>query len=437
MTRSHTAFRQRVLAAIDEQRADLLRFLQEYVAQKSVNPGRGTPDDPGEEETCQRWLVERLQNFGMYDEIDIWEEVPHRPNVAAVLKGKRGQAGLMFNGHTDTVEVTTAQREKWIGDPWSGEVRNGNLYGRGATDMKGGNAAFLWAARVIRELGIELSSDLILTCSIAEETAEADIGPMSVIRRGYRAPIVVNAEPTHLAVCPATMGWFFFRIATEGKGLHPASRYAAIYPSKEPLPLPGIDAIEKMRKVMDALTRLEQDWSLYQRHPFMPAGGMNMCTVSIQGGNYRASIPEKCEVVYAAVYNPGLRSAEVVRQIQEAIEGVVRSDSWLREHPPVCEVPVIHQILEPVNLPLDHDAVRKLASAYHDALGSEPRYASLPGPCDANIMSEAGITTVILGPGGLEMNAHGANEYVPVQQVIDACKVYASMMLDCCLDEPV
>jgi len=56
----------------------------------------------------------------------------------------------MFNGHTDTVEVTTAQKQQWIGDPWSGEIRDGNLFGRGSTDMKSGNTAFLWAAKVLR-----------------------------------------------------------------------------------------------------------------------------------------------------------------------------------------------------------------------------------------------------------------------------------------------
>jgi acetylornithine deacetylase len=229
------------------------------------------------------------------------------------------------------------------------------------------------------------------------------------------------------------MGWFFFKVRVKGKALHPASRYAAIYPSTEPLPLPGIDAIEKMRKIMDAFTQLERDWALYQKHPFMPPGGTNMCPVFIHGGNYRAAMPEACEVIYAVVFNPGLRSEEVMRQIRDAADSVVRLDSWLREHPPEFEVPVIHQILEPVNLPLGHPAVQQLASAYRDALGAEPNFGSLPGPCDANIMSEAGITTVILGPGDLAMNAHGANEYVPVQQVVDACKIYASLMIDRCV----
>ena len=330
---SQNARKARLLAAVDQEAPALIRFLQDYVRNKSVNPGRATADDPGEEATCQRWLAAELAAMNCFDAIDLWEDAPGRPNLAAVLKGKSGEAGLMFNGHTDTVEVTAPQRQAWQGDPWSGEIRDGNMLGRGATDMKAGNAAFLWAAKLLREQKLPLRSDIVLTFSIGEETGEAEIGPLSVLRRGYRAPFVVNAEPTNLAVAPATMGWFFFKVAVTGKGLHPASRYAAIYPSREALPLPGVDAIEKMRKVMDALAALERDWALTQKHPLMPPGGMNLCPVQISGGALRASLAEACEVVYAVVFNPSLRSDEVIRQIREAVDGIVRTELMAARQP--------------------------------------------------------------------------------------------------------
>ena len=148
---------------------------------------------------------------------------------------------------------------------------------------------------------------------------------------------------------------------------------------------------------MDALTQLERDWALHQRHMFMPPDAMNMCPVYIHGGNLRVSLPEQCEVVYAVVYNPALRSDEVMRQILAAIDGDLAGDSWLREHPPVIEVPVIHQVLEPVNLPLGHSAVQKLAAAYREALGSDPALlprcpqtaATLPLPASIRAPSDA------------------------------------------------
>ena len=329
--------------------------------------------------------------------------------------------------------MSPEQRAEWIGgDPFSGAVIDGKLYGRGATDMKSGNAAFAWAIRAIKQVGLSPASDVSATFSIGEETGEADIGPLSVLRRGYRAPLIINGEPTNLRVAPATMGWFFFRIHIEGQSLHPAARYTAIFPQPGATAPAGVDAIEKGRKIMDALSHLERDWALYQHHPVMPPGGMNMCAVSIQGGSYRAEMAPGCEIVYAVVYNPALRGEQVLAAIQEAIDGVVHSDSWLRAHPPRIDYPVIHQVLEPVNLPLDHPAVQALSAAYRSALGEEPAFGCLSGPCDANIMSEEGETTIIFGPGDLAFGAHGTNEYVPVDQVIAACKVYAHLIIDWC-----
>ena len=85
------------------------------------------------------------------------------------------------------VQVSPEQRAEWLGgDPWSGHIEDGKLYGRGATDMKGGNAAFAWAVRCLAAAGFRPAADLIVTYSIGEETGEAEIGPLSVLERGYR-----------------------------------------------------------------------------------------------------------------------------------------------------------------------------------------------------------------------------------------------------------
>jgi acetylornithine deacetylase/succinyl-diaminopimelate desuccinylase-like protein len=427
--------RERVTAAIDTSAADLLAFLADYVRQPSVNPGRATTEEPGGTREAQEWLRDRLAEFDCFDELDLWDGAPEQPNLAAVVRGAGGrdQRSLMYNGHSDTVQVSPEQRAEWRGgDPWSGHIEDGKLYGRGATDMKGGNAAFAWAVRCLHNAGFRPAADLIVTYSIGEETGEAEIGPLSVLERGYRAPLIVNGEPTNLRVAPATMGWFFFRITIEGKSLHPAARYTAIYPRPGDEPPAGVDAVEKARKIMDALSHLERDWALYQHHPVMPPGGMNLCHVSIQGGSYRAEMPPSCEVVYAVVYNPALKGDQVLAQIQAVIEGVAGADSWLREHPPIIDYPVIHRVLDPVNLPLDHEAVISLKNAYRTALGREPELGCLSGPCDANIMTEEGETTIIFGPGDLAYGAHGTSEYVPASQVVDACKVYAHLIIDWC-----
>ena len=424
----------RALSAIDATADELIAFLSAYVRRKSVNPGRAPADDPGETRSCQEWLRGELARSGAFDVVDAWDGAPDQPNLAAVIRGAGGDGlPLMYNGHTDTVGASAEQRERWRGgDPWSGHVADGNLHGRGATDMKGGNAAFLWAARVLRRAGYRPAADVIATVSVGEETSEAAIGPLSVLDRGYRAPLIVIGEPTNLRIAPAGMGWFFFKLTVAGKSLHPAARYRAVHPQPGPPPPPGVDAVAKARTIMDALSRLDHDWALYRTHPLMPPGGANLGPVSIRGGGYRAEMPPECEVVYAVVVDPSSTCAGVMAEIEEAIAGVVRSDTWLREHPPSIEFPVIHMALEPVDVPPDHPGVAAAARAFRGALGREPEYGCMPGPCDANIMAARGETTLIFGPGDLSFGAHGTDEFVPVAQVIEACKVYAALIVAWC-----
>ncbi len=90
----------------------------------------------------------------------------------------------MFNGHSDTVPVAKETIPNWTVDPFGGEVRNGRVYGRGATDMKGGNTAFIWASRIIADLGIELKGDVYDTLTVGEESGQHMIGVETVPERG-------------------------------------------------------------------------------------------------------------------------------------------------------------------------------------------------------------------------------------------------------------
>ena len=342
-----------VVEWIEETANGLLEFLQAYVKRPSVNPGRAFEGDPSGTKACQEWLRDQLVGFGAFDEIDMWDGAPDEPNVVAVVKGVGGTgSSLLFNGHTDTFGVGPELREQWMGgDPWSGDIADGRMYGRGTTDMKAGIAAFIWAARAIRAAGLRPAADVILTMTIGEETGEPEIGPYSFLERGYQADLAVNAEGTDLKICPAAIGFFFFRITVEGKSLHPAGRHKSIYPRRQMAKFPpGVDAVEKMRKIMDTLTHLERDWAIYQHHPLMEPGNMNLCLVSIRGGDYRGAMPEQCEVVYAALFNPELSGEEVMDQIRQTIDGIVQSDSWLRAHPPAIDFPFLHVVIEPVNL---------------------------------------------------------------------------------------
>src|ERR687894_1418963 len=143
----------RVMAAVDERADEIVEFAAELIRQPSINPDL-EPNDLAER-PAQEWLRDRFQESGAFDTVDSWEVAESRPNVVAVRKGSGGGRSLTWSAHTDVVPVTPEQAEQWSGaGPFSGEVRDGKLCGRGASDMKGAIAAYVMATRILHDTGV-------------------------------------------------------------------------------------------------------------------------------------------------------------------------------------------------------------------------------------------------------------------------------------------
>lgn len=150
----------RVNAEIDRRSQEIIDFAAEFIRQPSINPD--LEPNPAAERPAQEWLAAELRKDG-YDSVDMWEAEERRPNVVAVRKGAGGGRSLTWSSHTDVVPVTPEQAAEWSGaGPFSGEVRDGKLWGRGASDMKGACAAYVMAARILNDMGIRLQGDLVL-----------------------------------------------------------------------------------------------------------------------------------------------------------------------------------------------------------------------------------------------------------------------------------
>lgn len=425
-----------VIERIDRYQEEIIKFLQEYVRIKSTNfdfvenPQEGVPT---EEETCQKWIYDNLQKWKIFEKIDFWEGAKGRPSLAAVLKGAGGKGqSLMFNGHTDTVSVSEEQKSKWEGSPWSGEFRDGKVWGRGAVDMKGGNIAFLMAAKMLSETGIKLNNDLILTLTIGEESGRHWLGCDTILQRGYKAPFAIITEPTNMALWPTLKGEIYFKITVSGKATHICNRNQMVQPLPYGKERPGVSAIDKMLKIQQEIMNLENQWALYREHPLNPQGGMFININTIKGGESWSSQPAVCEVTGSTLFNPDLSSDEVISEIKAAVDRVTQGDYWLKEHPPTLEIPWYIQLKEPVNVSPNHPGCKALAGAHKRIKGVDPTITCGTCTTDANYWFPQGQDTVIYGPGDITMGCHGANEYLPVDQLIEASKIMAIMMIDWC-----
>lgn len=194
--------------------------LQRLIRFNTVNP-------PGDEEAAQLWLHELLAGAGF--DCELVAAVPGRPNLVARLPGRSDGPTLCLLGHVDTV---LADARDWQVDPWSGELRDGCVWGRGAKDMKSQVAAELAAALVLLDEGWRPESGELKLVFTSDEEAGAVHGAQWLCSEHpglARADFVVNEGAGELirhgerrvyGVCVAEKGVFRFTLSTSGRSGH-------------------------------------------------------------------------------------------------------------------------------------------------------------------------------------------------------------------------
>jgi acetylornithine deacetylase/succinyl-diaminopimelate desuccinylase-like protein len=236
------------------ERSDLERrtteLLQRLIRFPTVNP-------PGNEGAAQEWLRALLEPAGF--ECELLAAVPGRPNLIARLRSGSDGPALCLIGHVDTVLADPAE---WSVDPWSAEVRDGSVWGRGAIDMKSQVAAEVAAALALVEEGWRPEAgELMLVFTADEETGAAE-GAQWLCREHpdrVRADMVVNEGAGAVVefdgrrvypVCVAEKGVFRFTITTVGRAGHAS------------LPRIGDNALAKLAPVLTALRERRPSFDL-------------------------------------------------------------------------------------------------------------------------------------------------------------------------------
>jgi acetylornithine deacetylase/succinyl-diaminopimelate desuccinylase-like protein len=216
-------------------------LLQKLVRFNTVNP-------PGNERAAQEFLKQILEDAGF--ECELLSAVEGRPNLVARLAGRSDGPRLTYLGHVDTV---LADRADWSVDPWSGELRDGCVWGRGALDMKGQVAAEVAAALALAEDGWRPDAGELLLVVTADEEAGATYGAKwlcDTVPEKVRSDYVINegggasfgfSGRRLYSVCVAEKGVFRFTITTRGRAGHAS------------MPRIGDNALTKMAPLIAAL----------------------------------------------------------------------------------------------------------------------------------------------------------------------------------------
>jgi acetylornithine deacetylase len=336
-----------------------------------------------------------------------------RPQLAARLRGSGGGLSVMFNGHIDVVPALID--DGWDHDPFTPQVRDGKITGRGACDMKGGIAAMVIAAETVAETGA-LAGDLIVCTNTEEESGGQ--GALACARHGVAADFTIVTEPTGLEVWPACRGSVYCRVDVPGRAGHAEQEHAHWRDGG------AVNAIEKVRHLLDGVARLRADWRSRAdlRHPLLDPPDVVPIRLVADSG-WDVTLPGRAQLALAVLILPQQADADGwTRSVQQEVEGYLRrwcdTDSWLAEHPPTFDWYVE---TNPSETPVEAASVQALLGA-NGALGLPLTLGALGSWYDgATFALETGSPALMYGPRHIDW-AHTVNEHVPIDDLVNCAQ---------------
>jgi acetylornithine deacetylase/succinyl-diaminopimelate desuccinylase family protein len=372
---------------------DVVELLRSLVRIPSVNP-EGDPGHsaPGEK-ACAEFVAEFLGSCGA--EVETREVLPGRPNVIGRFPARGRKSGRIFLApHLDTVSVAGMKI-----DPFGAEVRDGKLYGRGASDTKGPMAAMLWALHELRDQIPGLAREVVFAGLMGEEAgqhgAKAFVSELAAASDfDPSSDFAIIGEPTGMQVVHATKGACWMRVIARGKSVH------AAHPER------GENAILKMaRAVIEIETHIAR---ALQAVPDPLLGHATISTGVVRGGSKTNIVPDRCEAEIDMRTIPASDTAAVMDRIRGVAEGL--------------EVELV-STSDPLWTDPEHPLVRALG-----AMGAPP--VTAPWFCDAAWFSSAGIPAVALGPGSIAQ-AHTDDEWIELDALRSGADFFRRFLETC------
>jgi acetylornithine deacetylase/succinyl-diaminopimelate desuccinylase-like protein len=393
----------------------------------------GIPSPTGKEEACARYLGQRFAELGM--EIKYQDMEPGRPNVIATLRGTGGGPSLMFNGHMDTTQVGDEDGLQLGNKNQAGMLDDDWLYGNGCSNMKSAFPAYWGAIKALKEAGVKLRGDIVMTGVVGEiEKAPIDqyqgcefrgggSGTRWLVQHGVLTDLAIIGEPTGLRVQPGNTGYLFVKIATEGVMQHTWSKEK------------GIDALAKMRKVMDRLEEWEPIYERRHPHPLMkPRIGIS----AIQGGF--PFKPSLCPAPFCYLYMhvtmvPNTNIESVKAEIQAILDDLAAKD---REFKSEIEIYLARNGYE---VALEHPLVKAMEAAHRAVSGKEniwPEPYRYSVSSDGSTLDDYGVPAITYGPGGINRQREYSmfdsklGEILSLTNLVDCTRAYALAAADLC-----
>jgi succinyl-diaminopimelate desuccinylase len=377
-------------------RSELLNLLADLISIDSINPAYSSHAS-GEARIAEYVIDYYRQHKISFEKQEV---LPGRFNVIGKLGGRDSRRCLIFDAHLDTVSVDGMTIE-----PFTPEVRDNRMFGRGSCDTKAGMAGMMTALRYASQSEV-LPTNIWLTTTVDEECLFSGIRHFA--KQGIQANGAVIAEPTQLDTIIAHKGCVRWKIATHGRSAHSAK------------PQLGVNAISQMAKLIHAIeSRILPRYEL-KRHPLLGTPTLNIGMV--KGGIQVNLVPEYCEIQIDRRTLPGEEAEDIRADFQEVVNDLTKEDPEFRA---VIEAPFLED--SSLETPPGAAIVGIAESVCRSVIGRS-RLEGVPYATNASQLSRIGIPSLVLGPGNIDQ-AHTALEFVDIDQVVQAAEIYLGIML--------
>ncbi|ADB31834.1 peptidase M20 [Kribbella flavida DSM 17836] len=386
---SISAAEQAVLDQLDE--GWLVETTQSLLRAPGQNP-------PGDEAATVAVLRAAASDLGL--EVAEAAVEPGRNNLVITLPAAAAgpaRPGLLLLGHTDVVPVGGG----WTNDPFGGELVDGRIYGRGASDMKGGLAASLAAMAVLRGAGLTGPVELAAVVD-EEETGKGIRAYVDAVDRLFAG--CITTEPTDLQTIIGARGDSYLRVEVHGRACHAGN------------PADGANAIYGAAAVVAEIERLHAELAAAPHHLLGPA---TWSVGQIQGGTGGSIVPAECVLVADRRLLPGESPDAVLDELRRRVAALRLEDRGLTV-----------DLAMPMEMPAfetaaDDELVRTTDAALTDAGGPGLALGGWTAACDGGyIARDLGVPVVVLGPGSVTTQAHRADESVAVDELLTAARAY-------------
>jgi putative selenium metabolism hydrolase len=256
----------------------LIEFTQRLVRQQSLS---------GEEGPVIEIVLDEMHALG-FDKV--W--VDENGSAIGIIEGAKPGKTILFDAHTDTVGI--APGSVWTKDPFGGEIVDGYLFGRGATDMKGALAAMIHAAGSIDKS--KLAGRVVISASVLEEVYEG--GALKTVMDATNPDYVVIGESSNLNVVHGGRGRAEIHLETIGKPAHSSS------------PQLGVNAVHLMMKVIEEVEKIKLN-----EHPLLGPAILALTDIISEPYPGYSVIPSRCK----ATYDRRLLTDETIEEVLGAI----------------------------------------------------------------------------------------------------------------------